>query len=515
MSPWREAALEAITDPQLTDRQRRLRLAQIAESLLDPPAVSEAALAALADGLLCDLREGNAPFRPRYVLPDYGRALVQGSDFLELDPPRDLDDAIALLTILYHHVPSITTYPVYLGDLDVLLEPFAAEVDDDRLHATLTRFWRMLDRTLPDAFTHANLGPEDTRVGRMLLRVDRELGQVVPNLTLKWDPEHSGPGLLDEAVRSIAAVNKPHVANHPMILADFPPERFPAGYGVVSCYNTLPVGGGSHTLVRLNLATSAARHPGGLEDYLAHTLPAHLGLLLEVIAARVAFLREEARFYDHSFLVTEGLIDPERFTAMAGIYGVAEAVASLQPGTCYGHDPEATALGHRLVEVAARVVADTPVAGCMDERAMLHAQSGISDDLEVTAGARIPTGQEPDPIDYALAVAPHHHWFTAGVSDILPVQRTVRDDPGALADLTRGAMAAGMREVTFDVDGCELVRITGYMVRRSDVERSRTQAVRNASTALGAEAIDNHQVLERAHRVHSLESTPFAPPGRP
>ena len=32
--------------------------------------------------------------------------------------------------ILYHNVPSITNYPVYIGDLDMLLEPYAQDVDD-------------------------------------------------------------------------------------------------------------------------------------------------------------------------------------------------------------------------------------------------------------------------------------------------------------------------------------------------------------------------------------------------
>lgn len=506
----RAAALDAVTSTQLTYRQRLHRLAQVAEALIDPPKVSSDAQDALDTGLVCDMHEGAAPYRPRYVLPDYGKAMRQGSTFLELDPPEDLDDAINLLSILYHQVPSITTYPVYLGDLDTLLEPFVDGVSDDRLHRTLTRFWRFLDRTIPDAFSHANIGPKDTRVARMILRVDRELGQVVPNLTLKWDPDASGCDLLDEAARSIVEVNKPHIANHPMILRDFPTATFPDGYGVVSCYNTLPVGGGSHTLVRLNLAESAKRHTGDIDDYLGVTLPAHLDLMSEVIEARIRFLVEEAGYFDHGFLVDEGLIVPERFTAMAGLYGLAEAVDHLLGGEpLYGLEHDANELGHQIVATAAVRVADTPMPFCVDGHAMLHAQSGISEDVEVSAGARIPTGREPDTISHILAVAPHHRLFTSGVSDILALEPTIKDNPSALSDLTRGAFAVGMREMTFDVDGCDLVRITGYMVRRSEVERSRSGEVLHTSTVLGAEAMDNHHVLERAHRVISAESTPF------
>jgi YjjI family glycine radical enzyme len=414
----RDAALDVVTSRTLTYRQQLHRLALLGEALLGYPKLPAEAEEALATGLVCDLHEGPAPYRPRYVLPDYGLALRQGSAFLELDPPRDLDDAIAFLSVLYHHVPSITTYPVYLGDVDQLLLPYTDGLDDADLHARLTRFWRFLDRTIPDAFSHANIGPDDNRIARLLLRIDRELAQVVPNLTLKWDPDRSGDELLTEAARAIATVNKPHVANHPMIAADFPD-----GYGVVSCYNTLPLAGGSHTLVRLSLAESVRRHAGSVDSYLTDTLPDHLELLFDVMRARIRFLVEEAGFYEHSFLAREGLVDLGRFTAMAGIYGTAEAVNHLLRGARYGHDAEANDLGRRILTIAAERVAAAPMPHCAGERAVLHAQSGISEDVGVTAGARVPTGEEPGTIEHILAVAPHHRMFAGGISDIFVMRQ--------------------------------------------------------------------------------------------
>ncbi len=48
---------------------------------------------ALDEGVLCDMAEGAAPYKPRYVLPDYSVILFQSSAYLELDPPQDLDEA--------------------------------------------------------------------------------------------------------------------------------------------------------------------------------------------------------------------------------------------------------------------------------------------------------------------------------------------------------------------------------------------------------------------------------------
>ncbi len=503
MDEVRSDAHRVVTGPALSYRQRVHQLALLAEETLPYPSISPDAVAALESGLVSDLHEGHAPYRPRYLLPDYPKAMAQGSEYLEMAPPADFDEALTFLQVLYHNVPSITTYPVYLGDLDGLLLPFADGVSDRELHRKLTNFWRFLDRTIPDAFTHANIGPSDNRVARAILAVDRELAQVVPNLTLKWDPAVSGESLLLAAAESIAQVNKPHIANHPMMAADFP-----GGYGVVSCYNTLPVGGGSHTLVRLNLKESALRHSGDLDAYLTETLPAHLAVTFEIIAARVRFLVEEAGFFDHDFLAREGLVSKDRFTAMFGIYGVAEMAEHLSGGERYGHDDDANRIAGTVIEAIAAAVAEHPVPHCMGGRAVLHAQSGISEDIDVTAGARIKIGTEPEVVDHVVAVSPHHHLFAGGISDIFALDPTVRSNPQAIVDVTRGAFERGLREITFNIAGCDLVRVTGYMVRLSDIEKWRNEGSRLNSTVLGAESVENWRLLDRTPRVISHEYRP-------
>lgn len=201
-----------MTSPVLTPEQKRHFLALEAENALPP----EDARQALDESVICDMFEGHAPFKPRYVLPDYARFLANGSQWLELEGAKDLDDALSLLTILYHHVPSVTSMPVYLGQLDALLQPYVRILTQDAIDIRIKRFWRYLDRTLPDAFMHANIGPADTPVTRAILRADAELKQVAPNLTFIYDAEITPDDLLLEVAKNICECSKPQISNGPV-----------------------------------------------------------------------------------------------------------------------------------------------------------------------------------------------------------------------------------------------------------------------------------------------------------
>ncbi|KIS41371.1 hypothetical protein LG58_3159 [Kosakonia radicincitans YD4] len=394
--------------------------------------------------------------------------------------------------------------PVYLGQLDALLQPYVRILTQEEIDIRIKRFWRYLDRTLPDAFVHANIGPYDTPVTRAILRADAELKQVAPNLTFIYDPQITPDDLLLDVARNICTCSKPHIANGPLHDNIFTK----GGYGIVSCYNSLPLGGGGSTLVRLNLKV-IAEGSRSLEEFFTQRLPHYCQQQLAIIDARCDFLYQQSGFFEHSFLVQEGLIAADRFAPMFGIYGLAEAVNILCEKAnitgCYGKDEQANALGYRISEQLAAFVENTPVKHGWKQRALLHAQSGISSDIGTTPGARLPYGDEPDPITHLLAVAPHHAWYKAGISDILTLDETVKRNPQAVVQLCLGAFNAGMREFTANVAGNDLVRVTGYMVRLSDLEKFRAEGSRTNTTWLGEEAARNTHILERQPRVVSHE----------
>ena len=90
----RSRARSLVDSPALTYRQRVLALAALAEESLGPPMVSPAGAEAFTSGVICELAEGNAPDRPRYLLPGYGRALNNGSGFVWLEAARDFYEEI-------------------------------------------------------------------------------------------------------------------------------------------------------------------------------------------------------------------------------------------------------------------------------------------------------------------------------------------------------------------------------------------------------------------------------------
>ncbi|MFT7682949.1 MAG: YjjI family glycine radical enzyme [Moritella dasanensis] len=501
-----ERLYSIITDINLSAKQKSQYLALEAEASLPYLEIDSQTQQAIDAGILCDIFEGHAPFKPRYVLPDYAKFLSQGSKYLELDAATNFDEALNLLTILYHHVPSVTSIPVYLGHLDTVLMPYIGDLSDQQIYQKIKLFWIMLDRTLPDAFMHVNIGPTDNVICRTILRVDAELQQIAPNLTFMYDAQITPDDLLRQATDNICVCSKPHIANYPIHAKAFDHT----GFGIVSCYNSLPLAGGANTLVRMNLKEVAQKAQNKI-DFIDLVLPEYCALMFDLIDARSSFLHEKSNFFK-GFLSQEGLIDESRFAPMFGIYGMAEAVNLLMEKENhkgqYGHDDTANQFGYAISKKLAEIVAATDVKYGYHGKALLHAQGGISLDKDVTPGVRIPYGFEPDPVSYVQATAPHHQYYTSGISDILTIDETVKTNPLAMFNLAKGALQSGYREFTANVASNDLVRVTGYMVKLSDIAKFDAQGSRTNTTFLAAEAAKNTGILERKPRVAALEISP-------
>lgn len=501
----RREILDTLRDPTTTHEQKVTYLARHAENfmkVLDEPAeLDELMRCPIETRCICNLFEGEAPYRPRYITPDYEKFLREGSAFLQLEPPKDLFEALNSLMIFYHNVPSITNYPVYIGDLDALLEPFAQDVDDATMKKALKLFLTQVDRTILDSFCHADIGPKPTRVGRLLMEVEGELQNAVPNLSMRVSDETTDEFLL-EGVRCALKSAKPSFANDAMFRAELGDN-----YCIASCYNGLLKAGGSYTLSRLILSNIAKRSKS-LDDFKKNQLPFVMDVMARYMDARIRFLVEESNFFESSFLAKEGFIRRENFTAMYGMVGLAECVNILMEKEGkherFGHSAEADRLG---VEIMNQIDAFNrahvnPYCEATGGHFLLHAQVGIDSDHGTSPGTRIPIGEEPDElIDHLKNISQFHKYFPSGTGDIFPVDVTVHRNPQYVLDIVRGAMRMNIRYLSFYASDSDTIRITGYLVKRSEMEKlNRGENVLQNTTGLGLGAAKNCKVLDRRVR---------------
>ncbi|MDF2557225.1 MAG: hypothetical protein K0R71_1053 [Bacillales bacterium] len=493
-------ALEIIKDHTLTFEQKVINLAKEAENSLNVLNYSGEAIRLKEKGIICDLFEGAAPYRPRYILPDYEKFMKQGSEFLRLTPPTDIWEAVNNLLILYKHVPSITTFPVWIGNLDTLLEPFINNEDEAR-HA-IKFLLKHVDRTLTDSFVHANIGPLETKAGRIILEVERELQDAIPNITLKYDPNITPDEFVIEAIKTALTVAKPSFANHQMFVSDLGSED----YGIASCYNGLHVGGGGSTLIRLVLAKLAGE-ASSVEDFKKNILPNAVQVMAEFMDERIRFLYEESGFFESNFLVKEGLIDRNRFTGMFGMVGLAECVNTLlhasEQKERFGYSETANQLGVEILEIIQDELAkrNNPFNVVSGGKHTMHAQVGIDTDSGISPGCRIPIGEEPALLPHIQQTALYHKYFPSGIGDIMPFDKTASNNPAYVLDIIKGAFQTGMRYFSTYSDDCDVIRITGYLVKKSDMEKlTRGENVLNDAVVLGLGAAQKSKILERKVR---------------
>lgn len=278
-------------------------------------------------------------------------------------------------------------------------------------------------------------------------------------------------------------------------------------YVIASCYNGLKLGGGSYTLVRLILGNIAKRAEG-IEDFKKNQLPYVCRIMAEYMDERIRFEVEESGFFENNFLAKEGFIKRDRFTAMFGMVGLAECVNILmeKEGKTgrFGHDKEADKLG---VEIMDQIDAFNkehvnPYCEITGGHFLLHAQVGIASDLNVSPGTRIPIGEEPEELlEHLRHCSNFHKYFPSGTGDIFPIDMTVHKNPEFVLDIIKGAFKENLRYLSFYSSDSDVIRITGYLVKRSEIEKlEQGRNVLQDTTALGMGAKHNGKILERKIR---------------
>ena len=502
----RQQILDTIKSSTLTHEQKVAVMAQEADSLLEvldkPEGLDELLYAPIDTQCICDLSEGHAPMRPRYIAPDYAKLMKEGCSYLRLDPPKDLFEALNTLLIFYKHVPSVTNYPVYMGQLDDLLEPFIDTVDEATARKLIRLFLQNCDRTILDSFSHADIGPKASRTAEYIFEAEAELQDAVPNLSMKYDENITPDDFTLKAINCALKCAKPSFANNKMFESELTKD-----YVIASCYNGLPYGGGSYTLCRLILGNIAKRSKN-IEDFEKNQLPYVMDIMARYMDARIKFEVEESGFFENSFLTREGFIHRDRFTAMFGLVGLAEAVNILlkKEGVegHFGHTDNATNLGVEIMDIIDAFNKNHYNKYCevTGGHFLLHAQVGIASDVGVTPGTRIPIGEEPDELVDQLNVLSHFHkYFPSGTGDIFPIDMTVHRNPEYVLDIIKGSFRENLRYLSFYSSDSDVIRVTGYLVKRSEMEKlDKNEAVIHDTTALGLGASKNGHILERKVR---------------
>lgn len=501
----RQNIYDILLDPASSHEQRVTYLARAAENMLtvldEPDELDELMRCDIDKRCICNLFEGDAPYRPRYICIDFPKFLREGSSFLDLGPAKTFGEALTNLMIMYHNIPSITNYPVFLGDLDELLDPYIKDMSDEDVKTQLKLWLTMVDRTVLDSFAHADVGPKASRLGYLLLEVEAELENAVPNLTMRVSEDTPDEFIL-AGIKCALKSAKPSFANDRMFRSELGDD-----YCIASCYNGLYKGGGSYTLSRLILSNIAKRAKD-IKDFEENVLPKVMDVMARYMDERIRFLVEESGWFENSFLAREGFVSRDKFTAMYGMVGLAECVNTLlEKEGCherFGHSDKADALGVEIMDLIEKINNDhyNKYCECTGNHFLLHAQVGIDSDHDCSPGTRIPVGEEPENlVDHLNNINKFQKYFPSGTGDIFPVDLTVHKNPEFLLDVIKGSMKQDIRYLSFYASDSDVVRVTGYLVKKSEIAKLESGVnVRQNTTGLGLGAAKNCKALDRRVR---------------
>lgn len=73
--------------------------------------------------------------------------------------------------------------------------------------------------------------------------------------------------------------------------------------------------------------------------------------------------------------------------------------------------------------------------------------------------------------DHIKQIAPFHKYFPTGVGDLFAFDQTWSSKPEAMIPIIDAAFKNGMRYITVYQENTDLIRVTGYLVKKSEVDR--------------------------------------------
>ncbi len=506
MLTTKEDIYKAATSKATTVHQKVIECMNLAKNSLDPREVLDYTEQdwdfLQSKEYICDLGEGNIIFVPRYTLPNFWVYIERGCKYLELEAPKNLDELLNGLLILYMNTPSVGDFPVYVGDIDMMINRFLSN-DKEADYQKIKRFLHHIDKTVPSSFCHANIGPKDTLAGRHILRAALELKSPTPNITLKYDQEKTSDDFAIAALQASLEVAKPSFANDLMYCSDL------GNYGIASCYNALPVGGGGYTLPRIKMG-NVARATNSFTECREDLLPRVVESMLHIMDERISFLIEKSNFFETHFMVEEGFLSLNRFVGMFGFVGLADAVNHfLELEDCnetFGSSKRGDEIAQAIMDVIDSLIKkhEAKYSPLTNNKYLLHAQVGTShssSDMYNTPAHRIKVGQEPELPDHILNASLYQKYFSAGTGDLFNFDQSYIRNPEAILDIIKGAFSLDIRYISPYLVNQDLVRVTGYLVKKSEMEKVATGQATYRDTATFGQGMEEVAQVVTGRRV--------------
>jgi hypothetical protein len=104
-------------------------------------------------------------------------------------------------------------------------------------------------------------------------------------------------------------------------------------------------------------------------------------------------------------------------------------------------------------------------------------------------------------VDHLKVLSYFHKYFPSGTGDIFPIDLTVHKNHEFLLYIIKGSFKNDLRYLSFYSSDSDVIRITGYLVKKSEIEKlERGENVMLDTTALGMGAKNNGHIYERKVR---------------